>query len=503
MSQTSASPSEQRIEQPTAVALQAVVDLSEDGADALADFADSWADLQPYLLGSDWADIDGLTDADVNTLNESVDALGNAIADGFVTVPDAPTPPANDTEPTSTDSSPDTGSDVAEQEDKSETDEDDSDETNPTSETDSISDDSNDLEDEHESEAENTTETDPDTDPADSENNTDAETGSATEESPQTDTATTEAEATATQAPSSDQTENSASDTDPETTGSTDDDTWTVPSPDEYSRAESVPKPVEDIKVPTKFDVSISKNRLETIITSAKEIAKEGRIWVFDDHLEIGVIDPANVAMIEFPQIDADIFETFDTNPGVLGVEFDVLHSYFDTLKDGSTVTLSLDDSHKLTLTDGTIEWQYATLDPETVREQPDLPPIKADLTATIPRDCLDDVADAGSKVSKILHITTETDSTQLQFNAKGDTDTLDFDPMDRTDNVKIKTADPATSLFSIEWLETTASIMEEAEVVRLDMGDDFPLWINANLAAEDDDISLPVTQVIAPKIKR
>jgi proliferating cell nuclear antigen len=163
----------------------------------------------------------------------------------------------------------------------------------------------------------------------------------------------------------------------------------------------------------------------------------------------------------------------------------------------GQLVELELDEeTRKLHIAIDGLEYTLALIDPESIREEPDLPDLDLSSTIVIEGRDIDRAVTAADMVSD--HIELGVDETEEVFyvEAEGDTDDvhLELDGEDLIDLV----AGNASSLFSLDYLQDMNKAIPKDAEVTMELGEEFPVKLHFDIAEGEGE----VTYMLAPRIQ-
>jgi len=242
---------------------------------------------------------------------------------------------------------------------------------------------------------------------------------------------------------------------------------------------------------------------LADIVDATRTLVDEVKFNLTQSGIEIRAVDPANVAMVDLTA-DAAGFESYEADGGVIGVNLDRLGDAVAMAESGDDlVHLRLDtETRKLHVEIGGLEMTMATIDPDSIRQEPDLPDL--DLAAT--------VAMQGSDVSRMVtaadlvsdHLALGADASDEVFYAEADGDTDDVRlELDAEDLLLVEMSDDAHSLFSLDYLKDLQQPIPKDTEVSVRVGEEFPTKLRYSLGDDGDGgAAITVENMVAPRIK-
>ncbi|MFW5955871.1 MAG: DNA polymerase sliding clamp [Halorhabdus sp.] len=244
------------------------------------------------------------------------------------------------------------------------------------------------------------------------------------------------------------------------------------------------------------FNAIVSANTLGTALDSVSVLVEECKLRLEDDGLHIRAVDPANVGMVDL-SLSVAAFESYETDGGVIGVNLSRLQDIAGMADSDQLVHLELDEeTRKLEISIDGLEYTLALIDPDSIRQEPDLPDL--DLAAEIVlegRD-VDRAVTASDMVSD--HIALGVDETAELFyvDAEGDTDDVHFE-LARENLIDLQ-AGPARSLFSLDYLKDMNKAIPKDAEVRMELGEEFPVKLHFDIAEGMGS----VTYMLAPRVQ-
>lgn len=226
---------------------------------------------------------------------------------------------------------------------------------------------------------------------------------------------------------------------------------------------------------------------------------REIKIHFNDDGFNVNVCDASNVALISPSRLSVEAFEHYDA-PGSVTIGLD-LSKLLDFLKpaDGDQlVEFAIDmETRKLRLHYGSADLDMALIDPDSVRNEPDIPEVDLSNWFILSGEQLADALEIVDLVADHVLVSVDADDNTVTFSASGDIDTggVTYSKSDLQDSDLSETAE---SLFSLDYLRTLAAPIEDDAAVTVDVGDEFPMQLNW----EGLEGHLSVQQTLAPRIQ-
>jgi len=242
---------------------------------------------------------------------------------------------------------------------------------------------------------------------------------------------------------------------------------------------------------------------IKPIFDYARRHVKEAKVHFDSDGINYEVVDPANVAMAQL-HAPAGVFESYNVDETVVGLN---LKETMKALRAGrkaseDTINLSYEDMQLSTTVhrdyDGTVmdlQTNLATIEPDALRQEPNLPDLEFDVSATLNRTLFEDVVDAVDEVSE--HIRFESNGPDLCIS--GESDVSDARGVVRD----VVNGEGADSLFSLDYI--TNNLIKSLKTVgvdefELELGEEFPMRVN--WAKDINDETIEGAYFMAPRIQ-
>lgn len=171
--------------------------------------------------------------------------------------------------------------------------------------------------------------------------------------------------------------------------------------------------------------IETSADVIKPIFGYVSKLVDEIKLNISEDEMSFAAVDPANVAMTGL-DVPSEAFETFDVEETTLGVD---TSSMMGSLRAGrqsneDPITLSVEGNRVSTVVqrdyDGThmdLQSDLRVIDPDSIRQEPEIPDIGLEKEATVPRKLFEDVVKQVDAYSDYLQI--KSDDTNLVFNAR------------------------------------------------------------------------------------
>jgi proliferating cell nuclear antigen len=244
------------------------------------------------------------------------------------------------------------------------------------------------------------------------------------------------------------------------------------------------------------FEAIVSASTLRDALDSVSVLVDECKVRLNEDGLAIRAVDPANVGMVDL-SLDAAAFESYEADGGVIGVNLARLEDIAGMGNAGDLVHLTLDEeTRKLHIRIDGLSYTLALIDPDSIRQEPDIPDLDLPAHIVLEGNQLDRGITAADMVSDHINLRVDEDAETFHIEAQGDTDDVDFE-MGVEDLIDLE-AGPADSLFSLDYLkDMNRAIPGDAEV-RAELGEEFPVKLHYEFAEGMGN----VTFMLAPRIQ-
>ena len=244
------------------------------------------------------------------------------------------------------------------------------------------------------------------------------------------------------------------------------------------------------------FKAIVGASTLQDALDSVSVLVDECKIRLNEDDLSIRAVDPANVGMVDLT-LDAAAFESYEADGGVIGVNLAKLEDFVGMASGDQLVELELDEeTRKLNIRMDGLSSTLALIDPDSIRQEPDIPDLDLASEIVLEGAQLDRGIKAADMVSDHVRLRVDADTEAFHIEAEGDTDDVDFQ-LD-TDDLIALTAGAADSLFSLDYLkDMNKAIPKDAEVT-VELGEEFPVKIHYAVAEGQGN----VTYMLAPRIQ-
>lgn len=261
---------------------------------------------------------------------------------------------------------------------------------------------------------------------------------------------------------------------------------------------------VDDTKTMTEVvDVTAQASVYLDFFGQLANIVKETKLFINEDGWEICAVDSANVAMGRIP-LSTDAFKQFSVSKGVLGIDLENndIRQKIGMFDSNELVRLKLDPkTRKLHITgeDDGLEFTHALIDPETIRQEPEMPDMDWDSSFTLESTDLNRALKGVDMVTDYITLTSDGASNTLRVHGSGDTDDVDLE-LGPEDLFEADLAD-SEALYALEYMKDLNKAIpsdDDEQEVAMEFADEFPVRITYEWNDQGDESEL----LLAPRIQ-
>ena len=169
---------------------------------------------------------------------------------------------------------------------------------------------------------------------------------------------------------------------------------------------------------------------MQQFVDQTSSIVNETVLHIGTDGISTRVVDPANVAMIDI-QIDSAACESVPSGSFVAGVDLEKLDDYLSGASGDDPVSFAFDpETRRLNLRHTNREFNVAMIDPDAMRDEPDIPDLEFTTDVTLSADELKGAVDTVGLVTDHVVIESDADAGAVEVLGEGDIDdvTVTFD---------------------------------------------------------------------------
>jgi proliferating cell nuclear antigen len=244
------------------------------------------------------------------------------------------------------------------------------------------------------------------------------------------------------------------------------------------------------------FKAIVSAETLGDALDSVSVLVDECKVHLDEGGITITAVDPANVGMVDM-QLDASAFESYEADGDLVGLNLSRLQDIAGMADRGQLVQLELEEeTRKLHIQIDGLEYTLALIDPDSIREEPDIPDLDLPAEIVLEGANIDRAVTAADMVSDHIALGVDEDDELFYVDAEGDTDDVHFE-LGETDLIAL-TAGPAHSLFSLDYLKDMNKAIPGDTEVTVELGEEFPVKLHFGFAEGQG----TVTYMLAPRIQ-
>jgi proliferating cell nuclear antigen len=244
------------------------------------------------------------------------------------------------------------------------------------------------------------------------------------------------------------------------------------------------------------FKAIVSADTLGETLDSVSVLVDECKIHLDEDGLSIRAVDPANVGMVDL-DLGAAAFESYEADGGIIGVNLSRLEDIAGMADAGQLVQLELDEeTRKLHIQIEGLEYTLALIDPDSIRQEPDIPDLDLSAHVVVEGADIDRAVRAADMVSDHIALGVDTADELFYVDAEGDTDDVHLE-LTREQLIDLEAGD-AHSLFSLDYLKDMNKAIPKDAEVELELGDEYPVKLHFDIAEAQGH----VTYMLAPRIQ-
>tara|TARA_A100001037_G_scaffold306085_1_gene349115 strand:- start:31148 stop:31891 length:744 start_codon:yes stop_codon:yes gene_type:complete len=244
------------------------------------------------------------------------------------------------------------------------------------------------------------------------------------------------------------------------------------------------------------FSATIDAKVLQEAIGSAKVLVDECKLRLDNDSFRIRAVDPANVGMVDI-ELSPSAFVSYESDGVLLGINLSRLSDITNIARSDETIDLEFDEeTQKLTIRAGGLQYTLSLIDPNSIRKEPELPDLDLPAKVVIEGSNLDQGIKAADMVSDHIALGVDPESQTFYIRAKGDTDNVQLE-LKQDELISFQPA-LAHSLFSLDYFKDMNKAIPKSTSVTLSIGEEYPIKINFPIA----DGNGQVTYLLAPRIQ-
>jgi len=249
------------------------------------------------------------------------------------------------------------------------------------------------------------------------------------------------------------------------------------------------------------FGFRIPVATLSDAIAALRTIVDEAKLRFSETGFQSRAVDAANVAMVDVSISDA-AFDRLDVDDETtLGVSLETLADVLGMAESGDDLIAELNtETRKLELSfpNTGLEYTCALIDPDAIRQEPDIPDLDLGGEYVVPGRAVDRGLSAADLVSDHIRLEGVGDDT-IRLSADGDTDSVDLEISADGDLIDGSLdGDEQESLFSLDYLTDITRPIGSDSAVTVDLGSEMPVKLHFETGGGD----INVTAMVAPRIQ-
>lgn len=246
---------------------------------------------------------------------------------------------------------------------------------------------------------------------------------------------------------------------------------------------------------------AIQAGTLKTVLDTQTAIVDEAKVFTSEDGWTSRAVDAGNVAMFDI-NLPSAAFEQYKGEAGTLGIPLHRLDDVIGFADDDDVVHLSIDEeTRKLDIQMPDASYQLALIDPDSIRQEPDVPELDLPANFLINERRLDQGVEMANMVADHVRLVVDHNKRTFYMMAEGDTDEIEFETPEGDDEDAIQIDDlkeSAESWYSLDYMEDLVGGIPKEHEVRIHLGNEFPIKMFFSLAEGVGSVEY----MLAPRIK-
>ena len=236
-------------------------------------------------------------------------------------------------------------------------------------------------------------------------------------------------------------------------------------------------------------EIKIDSEDLRVILKSLSFITNEGIVSFTNDGINMKLVDPANVSMVDLTIPAADFIQYNIETEFELGLAFDKTLDFISSAKN-TPVSLEPTNS-KLEIKFDNAWFTQSTIPTKLLRAQPKIPVFEYDVKIELQTKLFAKGIKACAKIAD--HITFTMIKDIFTLSAKSNTDSVSA----KIENPLIHKSNTAFSLYSVDYLSDLIKGIVHSNEVTVEMSMDFPLTIKTGICKTGT-----LVYILAPRIE-
>ncbi len=242
------------------------------------------------------------------------------------------------------------------------------------------------------------------------------------------------------------------------------------------------------------LNVTARQDLMSKIIETLGVVVEDARFDFGENGLEVRVVDPSHVAMIQM-NIDSAAFDTWELDETKLGLELRKIKELVSLGGPTDMIEMAYgDESGVLTVNLGKIDRNIRPLD-NTTMNPPTLPELNLPCKVTISGSDFTQALKAARQVGDLVNFSIDENTFTVHVLGSTDSVTVAFN---KDELQHLECEGPARSQYSLTYLVPLSKIFGNLESVNIGFGENYPLSMSFNFhegAAE-------VQYFLAPRVE-
>ncbi len=242
------------------------------------------------------------------------------------------------------------------------------------------------------------------------------------------------------------------------------------------------------------LNVTARQDLMSKIIETLGVVVEDARFDFGENGLEIRVVDPSHVAMIQM-NIDSAAFDTWELDETKLGLELRKIKELVSLGGPTDMIEMAYgDETGVLTVNLGKIDRNIRPLD-NTTMNPPTLPELKLPCKVTISGSDFTQALKAARQVGDLVNFSIDENTFTVHVLGSTDSVTVAFN---KDELQHLECEGPARSQYSLTYLVPLSKIFGNLESVNIGFGENYPLSMSFNF----HDGAAEVQYFLAPRVE-
>jgi proliferating cell nuclear antigen len=242
------------------------------------------------------------------------------------------------------------------------------------------------------------------------------------------------------------------------------------------------------------LNVTARQDLMSKIIETLGVVVEDARFDFGENGLEIRVVDPSHVAMIQM-NIDSAAFDTWELDETKLGLELRKIKELVSLGGPTDMIEMAYgDETGVLTVNLGKIDRNIRPLD-NTTMNPPTLPELKLPCKVTISGSDFTQALKAARQVGDLVNFSIDENTFTVHVQGSTDSVTVAFN---KDELQHMECEKPARSQYSLTYLVPLSKIFGNLESVNIGFGENYPLSMSFNF----HDGAAEVQYFLAPRVE-